>query len=290
LQLDVLYGISKAYDYRPGSEVIEKLYGTGNDHAFDVKRAKKLVENLAVIPEGGDPKEDPKVIGVEQFQKLVQRTPMLISRIFGVQDFAREICGGVKGWRRAADDNRGVLRGQNPIDHEELENKIQLCISTSHNEDIFRNNFVNKRRQSFSHKDVLRVRRSESGEDFVFYGGSTTHDKDEDEDNVSQSKTAKTVSVYHHLDFGNPDENGRYMVTKTVDKRTIKRKNSYVANVGDNDFTGPAHAALFHQSAAVHVQRSFRGMQDRVRAKHLAKHELEAAQAKERMEQRKKLR
>jgi hypothetical protein len=284
--LDVLYGISKVYDYRQGSETTEKFLGTGNSHAYDVKRTQALVKQLAVVPEDQKGTNNPKkVMGIEQFQLLVQRTPLLISRIFAVQHFAREICGGVKAWRVVADDNNRRM-----LNHEDLENKINLV--EANNAFIFRNEVENNRlnrRESFSHKEVVQVRRSRLGSsNDVVTMDNDARGSGEAGNFPNDVPQTKAVSVYHHLDFGNPDRNGKYVVKGAVSKTTLKRKNSYVANVGDNDFTGPAHAHLIHQESATNLQRATRGMLDRKRAKHLAKHNLEAAQARERAEQRRK--
>jgi len=305
--LDVLYGVSKTHDYRPGSEYLDVAYKTGNSHSYDVKRAKILVKSIAVLPtEIEDDKADKvrtkkeieahKVIGILQFQALVKKAPDLIRRIFAVQDFARHVCGGVKMWKAAA-----ALRTRN--EHEELEMVIERMLEE--NENVFKHgNKTKSRRNSFSNEKVVRARRNSfkvkrnsfinSGNLFSQnkntsaktknnFSGSSNYvvnvDSDDEQDDADQ-----LPSIYHHLDFGNLGSDGQYTA-----KKKIKRRKSYVAKVGDPEYTGPVNAEDYHQKAAITLQKRSRGMVTRMRAKNMhAKHKNEVEDAKRRAKERQK--
>lgn len=285
--LDVLYGVSKVYDYRPGSEWMEVSLKIGNSINYDVKRTQMLVESIAVLPphvsqadkdkkwdnNNGEPS---KVIGIVQFTNLVRKAPDLIRRIFAVQDYTREICGGVSMWRHAA-KNRA-------INHEALDDMIESI--SSEQPDLFRHGLNIRSRTAFSNAEVLRVRR----ESFSFsqeyssssreYSSSTKERGGKSGGSSAYAVREKPIghasSLYHRLDFGTADGNGRFTA--------IKRRKSYVANAGDSDYTGPVNAEKYHQAAAVVLQKRGRGMAGRIKAKQRTEIEGARLRAKQRKE------
>jgi hypothetical protein len=280
-------------------EWMEVALKIGNNHSYDVQRTKLLVQSIAILPKdiidnkadqdkqqnASEKKKHSKVVGISQFQLLVHRAPDLIRRIFAVQQFTRELCGGVSMWKTAA-----KYRSK---DHEELEDLINRILEQDAN--IFKHGLNIKSRMSFNNHDIFVVRRNslllsttknknnttkntENTQSSTYAiqdkNNSNNNDDDDDDDDDSDLR-----SVYHRLDFGVADKNGKFTATK--------RKRSYVAKVTDLDFTGPAHAADHHQTAAITLQKRGRGMAGRIKAKHLEEVEGAQRRARERQQQRK---
>ena len=81
--LDVIYGISKEFDYHPNLNWVD------NSIDRDVQQMRNLVKKIA----GKD-----GTVEKQEFVKLVQKTPMLMMRIISAQTDMRKDCGGTGFW------------------------------------------------------------------------------------------------------------------------------------------------------------------------------------------------
>ena len=91
--LDVMYGISKEFDWHPNLTIAD------NSHDFDVNRSRKLVAKIA----GGD-----GMVDRHEFVNLVRKTPALLMRIISAQKTMRDDCVGAGFWRRMEGQRQGM--------------------------------------------------------------------------------------------------------------------------------------------------------------------------------------
>ena len=91
--LDVMYGISKEFDWHPNINVAD------NSHDFDVNRSRKLIAKIA----GSD-----GMIDRREFVNLVRKTPALLMRIISAQKTMRDDCVGSGFWRRMEGQRQGM--------------------------------------------------------------------------------------------------------------------------------------------------------------------------------------
>ena len=320
--MDVLYGVSKAHDYRPGSEYLEVSMSIGNSHSYDVKRTKLLIKSTAVLPPkdlwpvGIDKNKVAKVVGVVQFAQLVRKSPDLIRRIFAVQHYTRELCG----WKQPTIEVKKS--------HDQLEDDIARIVAEE--PDAFGHDTGGRsKRTPFSNREVMETRRESMRRSGGGSGGggggggggvarknnkkkareaqeeakgekkkrqAPTHvtKKDSKSDYVvvvqeerEEEGHHEQSSIYHRLE-SRPD-NGR-------ERHRTKKRPSYVAQTDHPGFTGPAHALDHHREAAIILQRRRRGMVARAHVAgllntenvvaHLHKANNEMERARERARQR----
>ena len=86
--LDVMYGLSKEFDFNPNLEAVEMV---GNSSEYDVKRTKGMISKIA----GKD-----GVVSRGEFVKLVKKTPAMLMRIISTQNEMRNCVCGPGFWRR----------------------------------------------------------------------------------------------------------------------------------------------------------------------------------------------
>ena len=93
--LDVMYGLSKEFDFNPNLEGM-----VSNTHDYDVKRSRGLIQKIA----GADGMVDRR-----EFIKLVRKTPALLMRIIAAQKGMRDDCAGTGFWRRMESQRQGMI-------------------------------------------------------------------------------------------------------------------------------------------------------------------------------------
>ncbi len=233
--LDVIYGISKEFDFRPSSEIVETAMHTGNSHEYDVRRARDLVRS--VCKDADDPR-----VGIAEFSELVKKTPAVLNRIFSVQVNMQQRIVGESFWhtlmkrRHACDDFDHAVKAclaehphlfdHHANDQEETgasKRRGSYRHDANHHSDGRARRFVHKRRGAHAQRRALR---------------RAAHGK----------KNAK--------------RNSKYAVN------TASAAGKYVARVNDDTFTGPAHAHDGHHQAATKIQRTLsRGFRGRRKAR-----------------------
>ena len=98
--LDVMYGLSKEFDYNPN---LDKVGMVQNTHEYDVKRSRGLIQKIA----GSDGQ-----VNRNEFVKLVRKTPALLMRIISMQKTMRDDCIGAGFWRRIEGQRGGMTLSQ----------------------------------------------------------------------------------------------------------------------------------------------------------------------------------
>ena len=98
--LDVMYGLSKEFDFNPN---LDKVNMVQNTHEYDVKRSRALIKKIA----GSDGE-----VNRNEFVKLIRKTPALLMRIISTQKTMRDDCIGDGFWRRVEKQRGGMSLSQ----------------------------------------------------------------------------------------------------------------------------------------------------------------------------------
>ena len=247
--LDVIYGISKEYDFRPSSEIMETAMHTGNSHEYDVKRARNLVRSVCKR------KDDPRV-GIAEFSELVSKTPALLNRIFSVQVNMQERVIGESFWHK-------MMKRRHSCD--EFDHAVKACLAE--NPHVFDHHHVDDAEEGGGY-----------GASTKRHQGSYRHDANHHSDGrarrfVHKRRGAHAQRLEHKRQQENVarraaqgKKNSRYAVPAAADGNG--RAGKYVARVNDEGFTGPAHAHEEHHQAATKIQRTLsRGFRGRHKAR-----------------------
>ena len=219
--MDITYGISREMDYNPHSEYREKMMHTGNSHEFDVKKARNLVRSIA---------QNKKEIGIDEFLRLIKKSPALLNRVFATQLNMRKQLKGTAHWEKCANARSGVSEFDSTIVRIEKTHK-SIFEMDPHKKD--KDSHIEEERRQRHERHVAAVKTVREG-----------HSEGAHQQRAHRTKMAG------------------YNKKKNV--RGKKGPSKYVANVAEPEFTGRVHAEDHHHHAATTIQRILsRGSQGR---------------------------